>query len=82
MPSNPKFPPSAEIKRAIVATIRAGFDIGVIEIHPDKIVIHRSEKHAPEITAYDIWKMDDGNDTDRLRHTEHESEALVGKSKS
>ena len=39
MPSNSKFPPTVEIKRVIAAAVRAGIEIGSIEIHPDKIII-------------------------------------------
>ena len=79
MPSNPKFPPSAEIKRVIGAAIRVGIEIGSIEIHPDKIVIYQRENNAPELTGYDIWKMSKGEDTNRVRHTDDDSDALVGK---
>jgi hypothetical protein len=81
MPSSPKFPPSAEIKRVIGAAIRVGIEIGTIEIHPDKIVIYQKEKNDQAITAYDFWKMHEGKDTDRARHTDNDSDALLGKPK-
>lgn len=34
MPTNLKFPSTVEIKRVIAAAIRAGIEIGSIEIHP------------------------------------------------
>lgn len=79
MPSNPKFPPSVEIKRAIAAAIRAGIEVSSIEIHPGKIIIHRREKSEPEITAYDIWKMRQGQDTDRVKHSVEKTDALPKK---
>ena len=54
---NLKFPPSVEIKRAIAAAIRAGVDIGSVEIHPRRIIIHAKSqlaKDTPE-SAYDRW---------------------------
>ena len=80
MPSNLKFPPSVEVKRLIAAAIRAGIEIGSIEIHPEKIVIHPKEKNAPPISDYDLWKMSEGHDTSLVRHTDGESDAQRGKS--
>ena len=80
MSNNLKFPPSVEVKRVIAAAIRAGIEIGSIEIHPEKIVIHPKEENAPPITDYDIWKMSQGHDTSRVRHTDGESDAQRGKS--
>ena len=82
MPSNPKFPPSAEIKRVIAAASRAGIEIGSIEIHPEKIIIFRRENDGPEISAYDVWKLRKGEDTDRLRHSDENTDALPTKSGS
>ena len=67
MPSNSKFPPTVEIKRVIAAAVRAGIEIGSIEIHPDKITIHPREKDASPITEYDTWKMSEGRDSPRIR---------------
>lgn len=39
MPQHVKFPPSAEIKRAIAAAERGGIQIGSVEIQPRKIII-------------------------------------------
>jgi len=80
MPSNFKFPPSVEIKRAISAASRAGIEIGSIEIHPRKIIIHPREGNAPQLDAYDLWKISEGRDTSRVRHTDKESGALPDKS--
>ena len=51
MPSHPSFPGSVEIKRVIAAAIRAGIEIGTIEIHPRKIIIHPRQRNAPQMTA-------------------------------
>jgi hypothetical protein len=80
MPNNPKFPPSVEIKRVIAAAIRAGIEIGSIEIQPGKITIRPREKSAPAISDYDLWKMSEGRDTDLVRHTDEQSGAQRGKS--
>ena len=82
MPSNSKFPPTVEIKRVIAAAIRAGIEIGSIEIHPRKIIIHPREKNAPQISDYDIWKMTEGHDSSLVRHTDEQSGAQRGKSSS
>jgi hypothetical protein len=82
MPSNLKFPPTVEVKRVIAAAIRAGIEIGSIEIHPRKIIIHPKEQNAAPISAYDIWKMSEGRDTSRVRHTDDQSGAQRGKSRS
>lgn len=81
MPNNPKFPGSVEIKRVIAAAIRAGIEIGRIEIHPNKIVIHPREENAPEISDYDIWKLSQGSDTDRVKNAVEDSDALPTKPK-
>jgi hypothetical protein len=75
MTPNQKFPKSVEIKRVIAAAIRAGIDIGSIEIHSDKIIIQPREKNAPAISDYDLWKMSEGQDTSLVRHTDKESGA-------
>lgn len=81
MPSNPKFPPSAEIKRVIAAASRAGVQIGSIEIHSDKITIHSRDPADPtNLTEYDIWKLSHQQDTDRAKHVAEESDALATKS--
>ena len=80
MPTNPRFPGSVEIKRVIAAAIRAGIEIGSIEIHPRKIIIHPKEENTPPITDYDIWKMSEGRDSSRIRHTDDESGAQPRKS--
>jgi hypothetical protein len=82
MPSNLKFPPTVEVKRVIAAAIRAGIEIGLIEIHPRKIIIHPKEQNADPISDYDIWKMSEGRDTSRVRHTDKQSDAQRGKSRS
>ena len=80
MPSNLKFPASAEIKRVIAAANRAGIEIGSIEIHSDKITIHpRDPGVASVLSAYDLWKMSRREDTDRVRHVDKESDALPKK---
>ena len=79
MPSNQKFPPSVEIKRVIAAAARAGIEIGLVEIHPDKILIRAREEDAPQISAYDIWKMSQGENTDRVKHAVVQSDALPKK---
>jgi hypothetical protein len=79
MPNNPKFPPSVEIKRVIAAAIRAGIEIGSIEIHPRKITIHPREKDAPAISDYDSWRMSEGRDSSLVRHTDENSDALPDK---
>jgi hypothetical protein len=81
MPTSLKFPPSVEIKRAIAAAIRAGIEIGSIEIHRSKIIIRSREKNAPQITDYDLWKINEGRDSSRVRHTAKDSDALPDKSK-
>ena len=83
MPSNPKFPPTVEIKRAISAAIRAGIEIGSIEIHADKITIHsRDPTDAQGLSEYDFWKMGRRQETDRVKHTDEESDALPKKPRS
>jgi hypothetical protein len=79
MPSNPKFPGSVEIKRVIAAAIRAGIEIGKIEIHPSNIIIHPREESAPPLGDYDIWKLSRLQDTDRVKHSVEESDALPKK---
>ena len=79
MPNNPKFPSSVEIKRVIAAAIRAGIEIGSIEIQPRKITIRPTEKNASAISDYDLWKMSEGRDTGRVRHTDEKSDALPNK---
>jgi hypothetical protein len=76
-----KFPSSVEIKRVIAAAVRAGIEIGSIEIHPEKIIIQPKENNDPGITDYDIWKMSEGRDSSLVRHTDEESGAQRGKSK-
>ena len=63
----------------IAAAIRAGIEIGSIEIHPRKIIVHSNEKNAPEISDYDLWKMSQGRDTQRVRHSVKETDALPKK---
>ncbi len=80
MPSNLKFPASAEIKRVIAAAARAGIEIGSIEIHSDKITIHpKDPTDAGGLSAYDLWKLSDRKDTDRVKHVDEESDALPKK---
>ena len=80
MPSNPRVPPAAEIKRAIAAAIRAGIEIGSIEIHPDKITIHSRDPADPQgLSQYDLWKLSDRQDTDRVKHAYDESDAIPKK---
>lgn len=80
MSSNQKFPASVEIKRVIAAAIRAGVEIGSIEIHPRKIVLHPREKDAPQLSDYDHWKLSEGRDSSPVRHTDEHSGAKRGKS--
>ena len=69
MPSNPRFPSSVEIKRVIAAASRAGIEIGSIEIYSDKITIRsRDPADAPGLSEYDLWKMGNRQDTDRVKH--------------
>ena len=82
MPSNPTFPGSVEIKRVIAAVVRAGIEIGSIEIHPRKITIHPREKDALQISDYDIWKISQGSDSSLVLHTDEDSDALPKKTKS
>ena len=83
MPSNPKFPSSVEIKRVIAAVARAGIEIGSIEIQSDKITVHpRDPGNAPGLSEYDLWKMSQGQNTDRVKHVEKESDALSTKPRS
>lgn len=79
MPSNPTFPGSVEIKRVIAAVIRAGIEIGSIEIQPRKIIIHPREENAPAISDYDLWKMGRREDTGRVKHLAEETDALPKK---
>ena len=79
MPSNPKFPGSVEIKRVIAAAAKAGVEISSIEIHPRKIIIHQREENEPQISDYDIWKMSRRQDTDRVKHSVEETDALARK---
>jgi hypothetical protein len=81
VPSNLKFPPSVEIKRVIAAAFRAGIEIGSVEIHRRKITIDPREKNAPGLGDYDIWKMHEGRNTDRVRHADKESDAPSRKPK-
>jgi hypothetical protein len=81
MANNVKFPPSAEVKRVIAAAIRAGIEIGSIEIHPRKIIIRPSEASATEISDFDIWKMSRGQDTERVGHSVEKTDALQKKSR-
>jgi|GEM_PF-2089136 len=80
MSSNLKFPSSVEIKRVIAAAVRAGIEIGLIEIHPRKITIHSREEIAPATSDYDLWKMSEGRDTSLVRHTDKQSGAKREKS--
>jgi len=83
MPSNPKFPSSVEIKRVIAAASRAGIEIGSIEVHSDKITIHsRDAADLQGLSEYDLWKMGQGQSTDRVKHVDKESDALPKKPKS
>jgi hypothetical protein len=79
MPSTLKFPPTVEIKRVIAAEERAGIEIGSIEIQPRKITIHPKEENEDPNTEYDRWKMREGQDTERVRRTDSESDALPRK---
>ena len=82
MPSHLKFPASAEIKRVIAAAMRAGIEIGSIEIHSDKINIHpRDPTDARGLGEYDVWKLSCRQDTDRVKHVDEESDALPKKPK-
>jgi len=83
MPSNSKFPSSVEIKRVIAAASRAGLEIGSIEIHFDKITIHsRDPADSQGLSAYDLWKIEHRQATDRVKLVGKESDALPKKPKS
>ena len=85
MPSNLKFPPTVEIKRVIAAAIRAGIEIGAIEIHPDMITIRPrdpADGHAPALGPYDLWKLSEGKETEFTKLTGGESDALPRKPRS
>lgn len=74
-----RFPPTVEIKRVIAAAARAGIQIGSIEIHPRGITIHvkdPAEKDGPQVSDYDLWKMSQRLDTDRVRHKSGKTDAL------
>ena len=80
MPRSPKFPASTEIKRVIAAAMRAGIEIGSIEIRSSKITIRpKGLTDAEGLSAYDLWKMSDRKDTDRVKHVDEESDALPKK---
>jgi len=80
MPSNQKFPPSVEIKRVIAAAIRAGIEIGSIEIHSNKITIHPKDRaDDPSLSEYDVWKLSQRRETDRVKHVGQETDAIHGK---
>jgi hypothetical protein len=81
MPSNQKFPSSVEIKRVIAAALRAGIEIGSIEIHRRKITINTKEKDTPPISDYDIWKISEGRDSSLVLHKDENSDALSNKTK-
>jgi len=63
----------------IAAAIRAGVDIGSIEIHPRKITIHPRAENAPQISDYELWKMSEERNSSLIRHTDKESGALPKK---
>jgi hypothetical protein len=80
VPSNPKFPPTVEIKRVIAAAIRAGIEIGSIEIHASKITIRpKDHTDAPGLSEYDVWKLSERRNTDRVKHVSEQSDALPRK---
>jgi len=80
MPSNLRFPASAEIKRVIAAAMRAGIEIGSIEIRSDKITIRpRDPANVRGLSEYDLWKISRREDTDRVNHVDEESDALPEK---
>jgi len=82
MPNNPKFPPSVEIKRVIAAAIRAGIEIGSIEIQPRKITIHSKEENLSKESEYEIWKMTQRDESALVRSTGKKSDALPAKTDS
>ena len=54
-----RLPAMVEIKRVIAAAMNAGVQIGKIEIHPNKIIIHPVEQPPREPTVeelYTRWK--------------------------
>ena len=78
MTSSLKFPPTFEIKRAIAAAMRAGIQIESIDIRPQGITIHvrdRRDENAEGVTAYDLWKISQGADTSRVRHSAQKTDA-------
>lgn len=83
MSNNSKFPPTTEIKRVIAAAIRAGIEIGSIEIQADKITIcPRHPDASAGLSEYDLWKLSHGADTDRVKHGVEKSDAPLTKSRS
>jgi hypothetical protein len=82
MPSNLKFPSSVEIKRVIAAAMRAGIEIGSIEIHADKIIMQpRDTADLRGLSEYDLWKISRRENTDRVKHVDEETDAPPGKSR-
>jgi hypothetical protein len=80
MSNSLKFPSSVEIKRVIAAAVRAGIEVGSIEIHPTKIIINPREKNEPQLSEYDLWKLSEGRSTSRARRIDKQSGAQRGKS--
>ena len=68
MRDNPKFPSSVEIKRSIATAVRAGIEIGSIEIQPRKIIIHSKGGEETPGSLYDKWRFHQGREPQHLRH--------------
>lgn len=81
MPKITKFPTSVEIKRAIAATIKAGIDIGMVDIYADRITIHTRRIGDPKLSDYDMWKLSEGKNSALIRHSDPQSDARRGKSR-
>ncbi|MGE3149201.1 MAG: hypothetical protein AB7K04_09055 [Pseudorhodoplanes sp.] len=84
MPGNLKFPPSVEIKRAIAAAIKAGIEIGSIEIHPRKITILPKDRPSTTTSAeesYDQWKAGQERIATLARQLAEQSDANAKKPK-
>ena len=56
--------------------MRAGIEIGSIEIHSDKIIIQpKNTTDLRGLSEYDIWKISRGENTSRVEHVDQESDA-------
>ena len=81
MPSNLKFPSTVEIKRVIAAAIRAGVEIGSVEIQPRKITINSKEEIPSKESEYEIWKMTQRHESALIQGADEKSDALPNKTR-